>query len=225
MIRVLILAMALAGWSALAPSPAAAQSGTITVRGSGVVEVQPDIAEIVIGVNVERATAAEAIDANSEAMQRVVADAKRAGVEARDIQTSILNLFPVREKAEALRFRAVNTARIRVRDLARLGAVTRGLIGSGANEMRGLHFSVADPKPHLDRARREAVEDARRRAEVLAGAAGRRLDDIIEIVEPPDEGPEPIPSRMAMQRADNIPTEPGALSLRTSVQIKWRLGP
>jgi uncharacterized protein YggE len=158
-------------------------------------------------------------------MRRVVDDAKRAGVDARDVQTSILNLIPVREKDEALRFRAVNTMRIRVRDLSRLGTIVRDLIGSGANEMRGIRFSIANPAPHLDRARRQAVEDARRRAEVLAGAAGRRLGDIVEIAESPDDGPEPVPaSRMMMQSAE-IPTEPGMLQLRASVRIKWRLGP
>jgi uncharacterized protein len=221
--RLLILMIALAGWSSLAFAQASPDQGTIVVRGTGAVEVVPDVADIVIGVRNEAQSPAEAIDGNSEAMKRVVDDGKRAGIDARDIQTSFLNLTQFRDSKNVLRFAAANTVRIRLRDVSRLGNVARTLIGSGANEMRGVRFSTANPMPHLDRARQQAVEDATRRAGILAAAAGRRLGDIIEITEQTYDDPGIVATRGA-QRAD-IPTEPGEMALRAGVQIKWRLGP
>jgi uncharacterized protein len=221
--RLLILVAALAGSSSLALAQASPDQGTIIVRGTGAVEVVPDVADIVIGVRNEAQSPAEAIDSNSEAMKRVVDDAKRAGLDARDIQTSFLNLTQFRDNKNILKFVAANTVRIRLHDVSRLGNVARTLIGSGANEMRGVRFSTANPMPHLDRARQQAVEDATRRAGILAAAAGRRLGDIIEITEQTYDDPGIVPTRGA-QRAD-IPTEPGEMALRASVQIKWRLGP
>ena len=223
--RVLILMIALAGWSSSAFAQASSDQSTIIVRGTGAVEVVPDVADIVIGVRNEALSPAEAIDSNSEAMRRVVDDAKRAGVDARDIQTSMLNLTQFRDSSKVLKFAAANTVRIRLRDISRLGNVARTLVGSGANEMRGIRFSTADPTPHLDRARQQAVQDAKRRAEILAAAAGRRLDDILEITESTYDDPGIVSMGRAAAPGADIPTEPGQLALRASVQIKWRLGP
>lgn len=218
--------LALAGAILAGEAWAAAEGGIVVVQGSGVVEVAPDIADIVIGVDIEDATPAGAIDANSAAMSRVVADAKRAGIEDRDIQTSALQLSPYSKDdrgKELIRYRAVNTVRVRVRDIARLGAVMRDLVGSGANRMQGLRFSTADPMPHLDQARRQAVADARRRATLLAEAAGARLGPIAEITESTWNDPGVVTQASAMRQA--VPVEPGQLGLRATVQIKWRLEP
>jgi uncharacterized protein len=220
----------LAIWAALMPARAA-EPGTIIVQGSGIVEVVPDVADIVIGVKNEDLSPAEAIDGNSVAMSRVVADAKRAGIGDRDIQTNVLHLTQVKiqergaqDKAkEVVRYRAVNTVRIRVRDILRLGAVMRDLVGSGANELHGVRFSTANPMPHLDRARRQAVADAKRRAEILAEAAGGRLGPIIELTESTWNDPGVVTEARALSQA--VPVEPGQLALRATVQIKWRMEP
>jgi uncharacterized protein len=219
-----IITMALVGWSAAALAQASPDQGTIVVQGTGTVEVVPDVADIVIGVRNEALNPAEAIDSNADAMKRVLDDAKRAGIEPRDIQTSVLNLSQFRDPKNVLRFVAVNTVRIRLRDVSRLGGVARTLVGSGANDMRNIRFSIQDPGPHLDRARQGAVHDARRRAEVLVKAADRRLGEIVEITESTDDGPGIVAMARSAQAAD-IPTEPGQMTLRASVQIKWRLAP
>jgi uncharacterized protein len=224
MFRISVLVIALAGWSAAALAQASPDQGTIIVRGTGAVEVVPDVADVVIGVRNEAQSPGEAIDSNSDAMKRVVDDARRAGIEPRDIQTSMLNLSQFRDPKNVLKFAAVNTVRIRVRDLSRLGNVARTLVASGANEMRGIRFSTANPTPHVDRARQQAVEDARRRAEVLVKAAGRQLGEIVEITESTYDDPDVVSTARAASAAD-IPTEPGQMALRANVQIKWRLAP
>ena len=222
--RIAIITMVLSGWSAAALAQTPPDHGTIVVQGTGTVEVVPDVADIVIGVRNEAQSPAEAIDGTAEAMKRVVDDAKRAGIESRDIQTSVLNLGQSRDDKNVLKFVAVNTVRIRLRDLSRLGSVARSLVGSGANEMRNIRFSTANPGPHLDRARRQAVEDARRRAEVLVKAADRRLGEIVEITEATHDDPGIVAMARSAQAAD-VPTEPGQITLRASVQITWRLAP
>jgi uncharacterized protein YggE len=224
-IRTAIALLILAGANMPALAQGSSEPGMVIVRGTGAVEVAPDVADIIVGVQTEGVSPAEAIDANSEAMKRVIDDAKRAGVDPRDVQTSILDLRPLRDNKESRKYAAVNTARIRVRDLPRLGAVTRSLISSGANELRGVRFSTSNPTPHLDRARQQAVDDAKRRAEVLAAAAGRRLGDIAEISEETYGDPGIVAMARTAGAAADIPTEAGQVTHRASVQIKWRLAP
>src|SRR4051794_9128457 len=68
---------------------------TITVTGMGRVTLVPDVADLRLGVNITRPTAAEARDEAATAMTKVVAAIRAAGVADRDIATSTLSLQPV----------------------------------------------------------------------------------------------------------------------------------
>jgi uncharacterized protein YggE len=204
----------------------AAEPGTIVVQGSGSVPVAPDLVDVVIGVETIDAKPAQAIDANSAAIGQVIADAVRAGIDRKDIQTNILQLNRVSDPTDKIaRFRASNAVRLRLRDVGRLGAVLRDLVGSGANQIQGVRFSLADPAPHLDEARRQAVTDARRKAEVLAGAAGQRLNGVLEITDSTvDHRPVPMAREAALGAAE-VPVEAGQITLRAAISMKWRLAP
>ena len=54
---------------------------------------------------------------------------------------------------------------MRLDDVAKLGTALDALAGAGANQMNGISFSIGDPAPLLDKARADAVADARARAE------------------------------------------------------------
>jgi uncharacterized protein YggE len=204
----------------------AAEPGTIVVQGSGSVPVAPDLVDVVIGVETIDAKPAQAIDANSAAIGQVIADAVRAGIDRKDIQTNILQLNRVSDPTDKIaRFRASNAVRLRLRDVGRLGAVLRDLVGSGANQIQGVRFSVENPAPHLDAARRQAVADARRKAEVLAEAAGQHLDGVLEITDSTvDHRPIPMAREAALSAAE-VPVEAGQITLRAAVSMKWRLAP
>jgi len=221
----LTAALAILALAGIAPG-LAAEPGTIVVQGSGAVPVAPDLVDVVIGVETIDAKPAQAIDANSAAMNQVIADAVRAGIDRKDIQTNILQLNRVSDPTDKIaRFRASNAVRLRLRDVGRLGAVLRDLVGSGANQIQGVRFSVENPAPHLDAARRQAVADARRKAEVLAEAAGQRLDGVLEITDSTfDHRPVPMAREAALGAAE-VPVEAGQITLRAAISMKWRLAP
>ena len=65
----------------------------ITITGEGTVRVTPDMARITLGAVQEAETAAEAMDAMSEAMRGVMAQLEAAGVDPKHIQTGNLRLY------------------------------------------------------------------------------------------------------------------------------------
>ena len=80
------------------PLSAAAQeqvSRTIVVSGEGVVSAAPDMATIQLGVTEEADSAAEAMERASVAMAAILETLAESGVEARDVQTSNINLSPL----------------------------------------------------------------------------------------------------------------------------------
>ena len=218
----------------LALDPSNAQTGPtpsrITVTGVGEVAAAPDMATISLGVTSRADTAAAAMSAVTEQLSRVLENLGAAGVAARDLQTSGLSLSPNidygrdQSPGEIDGYTATNQVSVRVRALESLGKTLDAAVRDGANTLNGLTFGLADPAPKMDEARRRAVDDARHRAELFAGAAGATLGPVLEISEGSAPGPQPM-FRMADAAAAPapVPVEAGELTLSASVTITWQL--
>lgn len=198
----------------------------ITATGTATAEAAPDLATLSIGVTTQAETAAAALEANSAALAAVMARLTASGIEARDMQTSNLSLFPVwsdgsTSAPQMTSYSASNLLTVRVRALDSLGAVLDASVADGANTLNGLTFELADPEPALDEARRDAVAAARARAELLASAAGLRLGRVLAISEGGvSQGPMP----MFRAEADSaVPIAGGELGLSASVTIQYEL--
>ncbi|MBC7139449.1 MAG: SIMPL domain-containing protein [Defluviimonas sp.] len=229
--NVVATAVALGG-AAAGPALAQAAEGHITVTGNGSAEATPDMASVSLGVVTEAATAAGAMAANSAALTEVMATLAEAGIEPRDIQSSGLTLSPAYEDTyqggpEGPRVRgfvAQNMVTVRVRALGSLGGVLDAAVGQGANTLYGLGFGLQDPVPKLDDARREAIADARRKAELYALAAGVTLGEVVSISEQVDYG-RPMPEMRAASFAKDagVPVAEGELNLTASVTVVYDL--
>ena len=227
-----LAALALALPLALAAAPAYPDElpRQITVTGSAEAEAVPDLATITAGVETRADTAADALARNSEAMAAVLAAIEAAGVARRDVQTSQLSISPVYEPysegaPEAQKvagYEAANMVTIRVRDVARLGATVDAVTGAGANRIFGIGFDVSDPKPTLDAARREAVADARAKAELFAEAAGVKLGPVLRIGETVN-APGPVFMRAEAMADKAAPVESGTVALQAQVEIVYGL--
>ncbi len=123
----------------------------ISVTGEGRVDVAPDMATVSLGVTTQGATAAEAMAANSAAVQAVLDRLTAAGIAARDVQTTGLSLNPLwsnydsgqQQKIEG--YAAANMVTVRVRALDGLGGVLDAAVSDGANTLNGLSFGLATP--------------------------------------------------------------------------------
>ena len=158
-------------------STTTATTGTIVVSGTGRVAVEPDVAELRLGVAIARPTVEAARAAAAEAMAAILAALTGAGVARRDVRTTLLSVQPRYDyrdgKAPALTgYDLANVVEVTVRDLGALGAVVDGALTAGATSLDGLTFRVDDPREAERAARTAAVGEARARADVLAAAAG-----------------------------------------------------
>lgn len=211
----------------LVPIPALALDKLVTVTGEATVAVAPDSAVIRIGVSSQDKTAREASDANAKQMTAVLAAIKSNNIAERDIQTSRLSLQPQYDAnksgtARLTGFQATNQVTVRIRDIGNLAAVLDSAISAGANEMSGIEFVVSEQSKLLDRARDDAIADARRKAELYAKAAGARLGHVVAISE---EGSTQPPHPMQTLRASAVPISPGEQTLKAVVTVSYELTP
>ena len=219
--------------AAIIAAPAAraddvASRRSITVTASGSASAVPDQARITSGVATEAPTAREAVSKNSEIMKKVVAGLKASGVEEKDIQTASFHIEPryTRPKEGEASvidgYRVTNQVQILARNLDKLGEILDSLVGLGANEMAGLSFEVSQAETLKDEARKEAVANALRRAQLFAAAAGAEVGEVLKIDESGDTGPRPMPFARAM-KAEAVPIERGTETLEATVSVTWAL--
>ena len=213
---------------ALAGAASAETQRQLTVTGSAQVEAAPDLATVTAGVETQGGMAAEALRANSAAMEGVLTALETAKVARADVQTSELSINPVLDNPQdgsapaVTGYQASNMVTVKVRDVATLGAIIDAVTGAGANRLYGVGFDVADPKPVLDKARQEAVADARRKAELFATAAGVKLGAVLSISEGGGGGgPIPVFARADMAKA--APVEAGTVSVSADVSLVYAI--
>jgi uncharacterized protein YggE len=204
-----------------------APTRTISVTGTGTVEAAPDMATLMIGVTTQAETAAEALAANSAATDAVIARLAASGVGARDMQTSNLSINPNWTGYDSSSptisgYVASNMLTVRVRALDTTGAVLDAAVADGANTLNGMTFGLADPEPAYAEARKEAVADARAKAELLASAAGVKLGQVLAIV---DSGAMTDPAPMYREAVTAAPTPVvgGELGLVANVSMTFAI--
>ncbi|OLS54109.1 SIMPL domain-containing protein [Rhodovulum sulfidophilum] len=217
--------------SALVAPVAADAAPELRVTGTGSATAAPDMATLRLGVGHEADTAAEAMALVSDDLGRVMAELQAAGIEARDIQTAGLNLSPVwGDRSEGKRpritgYSAANGVTVRVRELDGLGPLLDTVIGTGANTLDGLSFGLQEPGPVMDEARRAAVAEARRKAELFASASGQSLGSLVSLVEQGANQPRPMQMKMSFESmADTMPMAEGELELDATVTMVFELG-
>lgn len=221
------------------PAPQAQQrviEGTLlSVSADAEVNMAPDMATISLGVTTDGTTAQAALGENSRRMTALMAELRRAGVEARDVQTSNIGVNPQyvynqNEPPRITGYQASNQVSVRVRDLGRLGPIVDACVSAGGNQVGGVSFGLSDPTSARNDARTRAMREARARADLYAAAAGLRVHRIISITEGGGMAvPPPIPM-MAMARMDAAPPPPppppvaaGEITTTATVAVMFEL--
>jgi uncharacterized protein YggE len=203
---------------------------TITVTGTGRVSLTPDVADLRVGVNITRPTAAQARADAAAAMTKVVDAIKKAGVADKDIQTSTLSLQPVYDysnngQGKLTGFQVVNIVAITVREIGKAGDLIDSAVTAGATSVDGVAFRVNDETGAESQARTAAVADARAKANALAAAAGVTIAGVSSIAEVSTSVPYPIPYAAAAPARDamSTPVQPGTTEIDIVVTVVFRI--
>jgi uncharacterized protein YggE len=178
----------------LAVSFAAAEENNMSklvVQGEGKASVAPDKATIVLGVQTRDASAAVAASENARLMNETITALLAAGVDKSEIQTSSYSLGTVPEdepvtaddRQKAPEFVASNLVTVNLNNTTVVGRVLDAAVSAGSNTIQEVSFDLLDPQPQKDLALTLAIEDARRKAEIAAQAAGVKLGRVLEISE------------------------------------------
>ncbi len=206
---------------------------SVSVTGEGHAYARPDQAQISMGVVSDSKTAAIALKNNSEKMTKLIATLKVKGIAEKDILTSNFSVNPQyrydnvngQQRPSIIGYQVSNDVQVKIRNLPTLGDILDAVVTAGANNVNGISFSLAEPDGVLDQARQKAMSDAKRKAELYAGAAGVKVGRVLYITESSGTVQPPRPMMMQAARAsmESVPISSGEQESTASITVVYAI--
>ena len=216
-------------------TPAAAGGGlpqirTLSSSGTGEIYLVPDVAYVYVGVRADADDVSTALSNNNVQANAVAQAVKDLGVEAKDIQTTSFNVYPMQDygpdgTVSRKYFVVENTVYITVRDLAKLGTLLDAVVRSGANTINGITFDVQDKEAAMAQARDMAIADAIAEAESIAKASGVKLGELQNVNVYTNNIATPMYDAKGgqMSAGMNVPVSAGQLVISASASMTYEI--
>lgn len=169
-------------------SSTAKSDSTVEVSSIGKITVIPDMAELTFGIDTEDTDVEYAQEKNSRETEKVIEKLKDLGVDERSIKTSGYDIYSQYDYDDDGESRVsgytvstmLTVSDIKVEDA---GHIISQCVKAGINSMNGISYSCSGYDEAYKEALAKAVKAASEKAEVLAEASGKKLGDVVTIVE------------------------------------------
>ena len=104
-----------------------------------------------------------------------------------NINTEFINIYVTYDyqngEEEFAAYNASSTLAIKITDMESIGSLIDAAFAAGANTLNGISFSASDTEEAKSEALKKAVEDAAKKADILAQASGLKISGIESITE------------------------------------------
>lgn len=210
---------------------------TLFVTGSATTQTKPDKVTVLLGVETTNTKAKAALTANSELMNKTINALQIAGVNENETSTSSFTITPNRDysidknQGKLIGFTVSNSIQIDSHNVNDSSEWIDIAVSSGANNVNSIYFSVSDKKVDgiKNELLREAIENAREKADIAASALGLKVAGIrtvnIDQATPFFPGPTPFTAESLKSDAitSSTPIMAGEHQVSLSVNIVFLL--
>jgi uncharacterized protein YggE len=227
-----ILAVSLSACASAAAPGGDASVRSISVNGTGKITLSPDMAVVSVGIQTQAEDAQTAVDENNTIVAQITAVMSELGIAEEDMKTTNFSVFPNTRYDELggigdISYMVNNSVEVTVRDLEIIGDVLAEAVAAGANNIHGIQFDVSDREAAYAQAMELAVENARSRAEVLAGAGEVEIKDVHTISSyigggMPFGGGRNMSFDM-VESAASVPVSPGEMEIVVDVTVVYEI--
>lgn len=166
---------------------AIAQERIITVKGKGDVRVTPDIVYLYVGIETVVNTPGEAIKQNSILIENLKKKIVSLNIKLENVKTYSYYLYKKTDYIEGKEifrgFSVTNVLEVPVEDVSKAGDVLDGLMAEGVNVVQGVDFTIVDRKSVERDIMKQALGNAKLKAEDIAKEVGYKIGDIVSIKE------------------------------------------
>jgi uncharacterized protein len=179
----------------------------ITVTGEGEVKVVPNMISFIIGVENTNKNPDQAKQENDYKMQKINDIIKEFKIPSRDIQTEVIDLYPVtndQREEKIIGYRIRNNISISLYDISIFEKLLLKLVNIGISNISGVSEGVSDPRKYKDEARKLALVAAKEKAIDMLTIYGQKIGKVLNIIENTDFRHNSIPNGSAISIPDNF---------------------
>lgn len=238
LLAVLVAAPAAAAQVSTPVVPTEELPRTITVTGTGTVDITPDTADISFGVYSQNESLEAAQDDNSTRLDAIMQSFTEAGIAEEDIATSGYRINVINEYDRdgnlvgVQGYEVWSEVTVTIRDISIVGDVLDQAVGAGANMIGSISFYVDDTGAAASQARNAAIENARAKADEMAEAAGVIVVGVYSIEEVSAPQADSVQYEMAEQQGvgaasdaavRTVPVSPGQSQITVKVEIVFEI--
>ncbi|MDM5229212.1 SIMPL domain-containing protein [Cytobacillus sp. NJ13] len=200
----------------------------LRVSGEGKLAVQPDQANIKLGVLTEDMELQKAQEQNADAISSVKKALNAIGITDKQIQTSDFTIFPQYDFVDGKQifrgYRVEHILGITVDEIENTGLVVDTAVDNGANIVRGIHFEAENQSDLYQQALSLAVMDAYKKAETIASALRVQLISTpVSVAERAlgIEQPVSFQSSTFVKSAVSTPIQPGTIDIESQITAEF----
>ncbi len=217
--------------AAHAAAPEVPKMTTVSVTGESERQIAPDYAILALGLESKANTVAAAKNQNDAVMSTLISQLQQLGISKSDIQTTNFRVSPESyydnsNQRKNSGYTVDNTITIKIKDLTQVSKAIDSAAQAGASDIHSLYFGSEKSDSFDDVLTIEAIQEARHKADVIAGALGMSIDGVENIYTQNGPTQEPMYERVGLKAAalsTTTPIEAGSLIVRKQVSISYRL--
>lgn len=162
----------------------------ITVTGSAMIMVLPDSADLQMGVMTYDPQFSEALKSNQEIIQAVIDGMAALGLGqecvitmAREVETVYSSVETSTTTPRMRGFRVIQSFVIHTEDISKIDTIISKAIDAGATSLDGVKYGYTDANGVYDEALSQAIQEARRKAELMASVSNATVGEVISMQE------------------------------------------
>ena len=207
------------------------KTDVFSVSGEGKASLIPDTANVNLGITITNSSIALAQNQTNLVINKIVSDLKNLGIESKNIKTTNYNISPDYNYSDGKQringYTVSANIDAKISPIEKLNQAIDLAAKYGANSVGGIGFTVNDEllEKLEQKTRKDAIANAKKKAQELANESGVILGKIINISESNISFPRPLPFYEATQplKADPTKVEPGESTITASVTLSYEI--
>jgi hypothetical protein len=202
----------------------------LKVEGIGSIKVQPDTADIILGVITDNTQLKPAQEQNAAVANQIISTIDALGISSDNIKTQSYTIDPQYDYIDGKKvFRGYNvthTLKITVYDIGKVGEIIDRSVASGANTVMGISFIVSAPSKYYRQALTSAIDDALAKAMSIGRRLGVNVSQIpVRIVEEDYQNVH-LPQPFLMQASgSSTPVQTGQVEITARIEAVFLYTP
>jgi uncharacterized protein YggE len=196
------------------------------VNGKGMVEAEPDMVLISVGVITRDINPESAQNLNEAISKKLINSMLQIGITEEDIKTSSYTIYPeynyIEGKQILTGYIVTHILDIKIKDISMAGKVINTAVANGANQINRVDFTLEDAKYHYNRALKLAVKDAASKAQSISAVMKVNFDSIPCSITEQSTSFTPLLEQSTMKLIASEAIMPGAIEITATIEAEFQ---